>query len=96
MKKYYTVQEKWNILHKLKRNHNWIVTFLCRNSLLEHVIEGNLHRRIKLQEDVEDDVSSYWVTLRVYRKLKTDTLDRNLWRNSFGRSYRPVVRQATE
>jgi hypothetical protein len=33
---------------------------------------------------------------RGYWKLKEEALDRSLWRTSFGRGYRPVVRQMKE
>jgi len=38
------------------------------------------------------DVRSYWITLR---KFQEKTLDGTLWRTTFGRSYGPVLRQAT-
>jgi hypothetical protein len=41
----------------------------------------------------EENVSSYWMTLR---KLKKEALDHILWRTHFGRSYRPVIRWTTE
>jgi hypothetical protein len=39
---------------------------LRRNSLLrvKHVIEGKKDGRKKLREDEEEDVCSYWMTLR--------------------------------
>ena len=47
------VQEKRNILHKIKRRKaNWIGHILRRNCLLKHFFEG------KIQEGVEEDVSS--------------------------------------
>lgn len=40
---------------------NWIGYSLCRrNFLLKHIIEGE----IEAKEDVEEDVCSYWMTLR--------------------------------
>jgi len=33
---------------------------LLRNGLLTHVIEGNIEKE---QEDEEEDVNSYWMTL---------------------------------
>jgi hypothetical protein len=48
---------------------------------------------------VEEDVSSYWMTLRKKRRywnLKEEALDCTLWRTRFGRGYGPVVKQTTE
>jgi hypothetical protein len=57
------VKEDRNILHTTKRRKaNWIGHILCRNCLLKHVIEGKLEERIERIE--EEDVSSYWMTLR--------------------------------
>jgi hypothetical protein len=50
------VKEKRNILI---RKTNWSGHMLRRNCLLIHVIE-----RYKGQEDEEEDVSSYWMTLK--------------------------------
>jgi len=47
----------------------------------------------------EEDVRSYWMTFkecRGYSHFKEEALDRNMWRNSFGGDFRPVVRQNTE
>jgi hypothetical protein len=53
-----------NILHTAKRRKaNWIRQILHRNCLLKHVIEGKIEGRIKVREDEEEDVSSYWMTL---------------------------------
>jgi len=43
-----------------KRKANWIVHILRRNCLLQRVIEG----KIKGQEAEEENVGSYWMTLR--------------------------------
>jgi hypothetical protein len=54
---------------------------LRRNCLLKHVIEGKIEGRIKVTEDEEEDVSSYWMALRKkrrYWKLKEETLARTL------------------
>jgi hypothetical protein len=49
-----------NILHTIKRRKaNWIGHILRSNCGLTHVIE-----RYKGQEDEEEDVSSYWMTLK--------------------------------
>jgi len=49
-----------NILHTInRRKANWIGHILRSNYRLIHVIE-----RYKEQEDEEEDVSSYWMTLK--------------------------------
>jgi hypothetical protein len=58
------VKEERNILHKIKRrNVNWIGHIYRRNCLLKRVIEGKIGG-IMWREDKEEDVSSYWMTLR--------------------------------
>ena len=59
------VIEQRNILHEIrKRKANWIGHILRRNCLLKQVIEGKKKGRWKWQEDEEEDVRSYWMTLR--------------------------------
>ena len=59
------VNELRNILHEIrKRKANWIGHILRRNCLLKQVIEGKIKGRWKWQEDEEEDVRSYWMTLR--------------------------------
>ena len=59
------VNEQRNILHEIrKRKANWIGHILRRNCLLKQAIEGNIRERWKWQEDEEEDVRSYWMTLR--------------------------------
>jgi hypothetical protein len=65
---------------------------LCRNCLLQQVIEGKIkggmevtRRRKKLLDDLKDR--------RGYSHLKEEALDRTEWRNSFGRGFGPVVSQ---
>ena len=59
------VNEQRNILHEIrKRKANWIGHILRRNCLLKHVIKGKIRGRWKWQEDEEEDVRSYWMTLR--------------------------------
>jgi hypothetical protein len=45
-------------------------------------------RRKKLLDDLKDK--------RGYSYLKKEAMDRIVWRNRFGRSFGPVVRQNTE
>jgi hypothetical protein len=59
------VKEQRNILHEIrKRKVNWIGHILRRNCLLQRVIEGKIQRgEYKWQEDKEEEVGSYWMTL---------------------------------
>ena len=93
------VNEQRNILHTIrKRKANWIGHILLRNSLLKQVIEGKIkgeiqvtrrqgRRRKKLLDDLKDR--------RGYSYLNKEALDRNIWRDRFGRGFEPVVRQTT-
>ena len=93
------VNEQRNILHAIrKRKANWIGHILRRNCLLKQVIEGKVRgeievtrrqgrRRKKLLDDLKDR--------RGYCHLKEETVDRNMWRDRFGRGFEPVVRQTT-
>jgi len=91
------VKEQGNILHEIsKRKANWIGHVLCRNCLLQRVIEGKIkggievtgrrgRRRKKLLDDLKDR--------RGYSHLKEEALDRTMRRARFGRGFGPVVRQ---
>ena len=91
------VSEQRNILHAIrKRKASWIGHILRRNCLLKHVIEGKLkgeievtrrqgRRRKKLLDDLREG--------RGYSHLKEEALDRNMWKDNFGRGFEPVVRQ---
>jgi len=58
------VEEQRNILHEIrKRKANWIGHILRRNCLLQRVIEGKIKGGWKWQEDEEEDVGRYWMTL---------------------------------
>jgi hypothetical protein len=93
------VKEQRIILHEIrKRKANWLGHILCRNCLLQRVIEGKIQggiemtgrrgrRRRKLLDDLER--TGYW-------HLKEKALDRTMWRACFGRSFRPVVRQTAK
>jgi hypothetical protein len=94
------VKEQRNILHEIsKRKANWIGHILCRNCLLQQVIEGKIkggievtgrrgRRRKKLLDDLKER--------RGYSHLKEEALDldRTVWRARFGRGFGNVVRQA--
>ena len=93
------VIEQRNILHAIrKRKANWIGHILRRNCLLKQVIEGKIKgeielirrqrgRRKKLLDDLKDR--------RGCCHLKEEALDRNMWRERFGRGFEHVFRQNT-
>jgi len=81
------------------RKANWIGHILCRNYLLQRVIEGKIkgeiemtrrrgRRRRKLLDDLKDRTG--------YSHLKEEALDRPMWRARFGRGFGPVVRQTAK
>ena len=66
------------------------------NSLLKHVIEGNIERMIEMkrkrgmkQEQLPDDLKEK----RGHCKWKEEALDRIMWRTHLGRCYGYLVRQ---
>jgi hypothetical protein len=72
---------------------------LCRNCLLQQVIEGKIkggievtgrrgRRRRKLLDDLKEKTG--------YSDLKEEALDRTMWRARFGRGFGPVVRQTAK
>ena len=78
--------------------YNYIDHILPRNCLLKQVIERKIkgeievtrrqgRRRKKLLDDLKDR--------RGYCHLKEEAVDRNMWRDHFGRGFEPVVRQTT-
>jgi hypothetical protein len=71
-----------------KRKANWIGHILRRHCLLKQVIEGKIKgkievtrrqgiRRKRLQDDLKDR--------RGYFHLKEEAVDRNMWRDRFGK-----------
>ena len=60
------VDKQRNIVHGIrKRKANWIGHILLRNCLPKQVIEGKIKGEIwKWQENEEEDIRSYWMTLR--------------------------------
>ena len=93
-------KEQRNILNEIsKRKANWIGYILCRNCVLQWVIEGKIkggievtgrrgRRRRKLLDDLKER--------RGYSHLKEEALDRTMWRARFGRGFGPVIRQTTK
>jgi len=78
---------------------NWIGHILCRNCLLQRVIEGKIkgeigvtrrrgRRRKKLLYDLKER--------RGYSRLKEEAIDRTVWRALFGRRFGPVASQTTK
>ena len=94
------VKEQRNILHEIrKRKDNWIGHILCRNCLLQQVIEGKIKGRIEVagrrgrrRRKLLDDLKER----RGYSHLEEEALDRTMWTACFGRGFKPVVRQTTE
>jgi hypothetical protein len=94
------VKKQRNILHKIpKRKAKWIGHILCRNCLLQRVIEEKIkgkievtgrqgRRRRKLLDDLKER--------RGYSHLKEEALDHTTWRARFGRGFGPVVRQTAK
>ena len=94
------VKEQRNIQHEIsKRKANWIGHILCKNCLLQRVIEGRIkggievtgrrgRRRRKLLDDLKER--------RGYSHLNEEALDRTVWRARFGRGFGPDVRQTAE
>jgi len=94
------VKEQRNILHEMStRKANWVGHILCRNCLLQRVVEGKIkggnevtgrreRRRRKLLDDRKER--------RDYSHLKEGALDRTMWTARFGRGFGPVVRQTAK
>jgi hypothetical protein len=99
MKKYY-LKEQRNILHEInKRKVNWIGHILCRNCLLQQVIEGNTKGGIEMTGGRGRRGRKLLAVLkerRGYSHLKEEALDRSMWRARFGRGLGPVVRETVE
>ena len=59
------VNDHRNILHEIrKRKANWIGHILRRNCLLKQVMEGKIKGEMEVTRRREEDVRSYWMTLR--------------------------------
>jgi hypothetical protein len=94
------VHEQRNILHEIrKQKANWIGHILCRNRLLNQVIERKVKEEIEVSRrrgrrcrKLLDDLKNR----RGYTHLKEEALDRTIWRNCFGGGFEPVIRENTE
>jgi len=90
-----TVNEQRNILHEMRKwKANCIGHILRRNCLLQQVLEGKIkgqiqvtRRRGKRRKKLLDDLKDR----RGCCQLKEEALNRNMWRNRFGRGFGPVV-----
>jgi hypothetical protein len=59
------VKEQRNILHEIrKRKANWINHILCRNCLLQRVIEGKVKGEIEVTGRQGKNIGNYWMILR--------------------------------
>jgi hypothetical protein len=93
-------KEQRNILHEIsKRKANWIGHILCRNCLLQQVIEGKIKggievigRRGRRRRYLLDDLKER----RGYSHLKEEALDHTIWRARFGRGFGTFVKQTAK
>jgi hypothetical protein len=82
------VKEDRNVIHTMSRSKaSWTGHMLLIDCLLKQVIEENIETT-----EEEEDISSYWMTLR----KREEALDPCLWRTRLERFYGSVVRQTTE
>jgi hypothetical protein len=94
------VKEERNIIHTAKRRKaDSIGHILCRNCIINHVIEGNLEgkiyvrgRRGRSRKQLLDDLEE----TRSCCNLKEEAVDHTVWRTGFGRGCGPFIRQAAE
>jgi len=94
------VKEQRNILHEIRKwKANWIGHILCRNCILQRVIEGKIQGRIEVTgrqgrrcRKLLDNLKER----RGYSHLKEEALDCTMWRARFGRGFGPGVRQTTK
>lgn len=92
MKKYYTKsKKKRNILQTIiRRRANWTGHILCRNCLLECIIEGTIKLTGKQGRRCQQLLDGLQKRRR-YLKFKEAALDHLVWRTHFWRGYGPVV-----
>ena len=92
----FRVKEQGNILHEIsKQKANWIGHILCRNCLLQRVIEGKIKGGIEVARRQGRRCRKLLDGLKKRRghsHLKEEALDRTMWRAHFGRDFGPVVR----
>jgi len=79
-----------------RRKASWIGHIMRRNYLIKQVTGEKIKGKYKLGKDEEEEVSSYWITLRRWedtKKIIEEALDCTPRRTRFGRGCGPVVRQ---
>jgi len=78
------VKEQRNILHEIsKQKANWIGHILCRNCLLQQVIEVKIKGGIEVTG--RQGRRHRKLPRRGYSHLNEEALDRAMWRARFGR-----------
>jgi hypothetical protein len=89
-------KEQRNILHEIsKQKANWIGHRLCRNFLLQQVIEGQIKGGIEGTGRQESRCTRLLDDLkkrRGYSHLMEEALDRTVLRARFGRDFGAVLR----
>jgi hypothetical protein len=94
------LKKQRNILHEIsKQKAYWIGHILCRNCLLQQVIEGKIKRGIEVtgrQGRRHRKLLDYHKERRGYSHLKEETLDHTMWRAGFGSGFGPVGRQTAK
>ena len=94
------VKEQRNIVREIRKwKANWIGHILCRNCLLQWVIEGKIKGGIEVTRRRGRGCRKLLDGLkerRGYCHWKEKALDRTIWRTSFGRGFGPVIRHTTK
>jgi hypothetical protein len=63
-----------------------------RNCLFRHIIEEKVEGGIEVMRRRRKQLLDSLKETRGTGKLREEALDRNVWRNQFGRGYGPLVR----
>jgi hypothetical protein len=69
---------------------------LCRNCLLQQVIEGKIKGGIEVTGRKSRKLLDDLKERRGYSHLKEEAVDRTMWSARYGRGFGPVVRQTAE
>ena len=90
------VKEQRNILHEMsKQKTNWIGHILCKNCLLQQVIEGKIKGGIEVTGRCRMLLNGL-KERRGCSHLKEEALDCTMWRTHFGRGFGPIIRQTAK